>query len=65
MLREEVSERKKKNSCCNINIQQCFEFKHPNLYTGVLHRMWVEFHLNVVTIGFGFVYLLVLNGDGN
>lgn len=27
--------------------------------------MWVKFHLNTVTIGLGFVYLLVFNDDGH
>lgn len=27
--------------------------------------MWVKFHLNIVTIGLGFVYLLVFNDDGH
>ena len=57
--------KKKKNYACNINIKQSFEFKHTNLYIVLVHRMWVKFHLNIVTIGLGFAYLLVFNDGGH
>lgn len=58
-------QKEKKNYACNINIKQSCEFKHTNLYDGGVHRMWVKFHLNILTIGLGFVYLLVFNDDGH
>lgn len=58
-------QKEKKNYACNINIKQSFEFKHTNLYIVLVHRMWVKFHLNIVTIGLGFAYLLVFNDGGH